>query len=48
VAAGLGIALERPVAGSITSRATLLSPLLAEPRPDFPFIALLVSGGQRS
>ncbi|MFT0548262.1 tRNA (adenosine(37)-N6)-threonylcarbamoyltransferase complex transferase subunit TsaD [Allopusillimonas ginsengisoli] len=23
----------------------LLSPLLAEPRPDFPFIALLVSGG---
>jgi N6-L-threonylcarbamoyladenine synthase len=23
----------------------LLSPLLAEPRPDFPFVALLVSGG---
>ena len=45
VAAGLGIALERPVVGIHHLEGHLLSPLLAEPRPDFPFIALLVSGG---
>jgi N6-L-threonylcarbamoyladenine synthase len=33
------------VAGIHHLEGHLLSPLLAEPRPDFPFIALLVSGG---
>jgi N6-L-threonylcarbamoyladenine synthase len=45
VAAGLGIALDRPVVGIHHLEGHLLSPLLAEPRPDFPFVALLVSGG---
>ena len=45
VAAGMGLALERPVVGIHHLEGHLLSPLLAEPRPDFPFIALLVSGG---
>ena len=45
VAAGLGIALECPVVGIHHLEGHLLSPLLSEPRPAFPFIALLVSGG---
>ena len=45
VAAGLGIALECPVVGIHHLGGHLLSPLLSEPRPAFPFIALLVSGG---
>jgi N6-L-threonylcarbamoyladenine synthase len=45
LAAGLGIALGRPVVGVHHLEGHLLSPLLAEPRPDFPFVALLVSGG---
>ncbi|MEO7742021.1 MAG: tRNA (adenosine(37)-N6)-threonylcarbamoyltransferase complex transferase subunit TsaD [Usitatibacter sp.] len=45
VAAGLGIALGRPVTGIHHLEGHLLSPLLAEPRPEFPFVALLVSGG---
>src|SRR5439155_14702195 len=45
VATGLGIALERPVVGIHHLEGHLLSPLLSEPRPAFPFIALLVSGG---
>lgn len=45
VAAGLGIALGKPVAGIHHLEGHLLSPLLAQPRPAFPFIALLVSGG---
>jgi len=45
VAAGLGIALDRPVVGIHHLEGHLLSPLLADPRPDFPFVALLVSGG---
>ena len=45
VAAGLGVALDRPVVGIHHLEGHLLSPLLAEPRPDFPFLALLVSGG---
>jgi len=45
VAAGLGIALAKPVVGIHHLEGHLLSPLLAEPRPAFPFIALLVSGG---
>ena len=45
VATGLGIALDCPVVGIHHLEGHLLSPLLAEPRPAFPFIALLVSGG---
>jgi len=45
VAAGLGIALSRPVVGIHHLEGHLLSPLLADPRPAFPFVALLVSGG---
>jgi N6-L-threonylcarbamoyladenine synthase len=45
VAAGIGLALERPVIGIHHLEGHLLSPLLAEPRPAFPFVALLVSGG---
>ena len=45
VAAGLGLALERPIVGIHHLEGHLLSPLLAEPRPEFPFVALLVSGG---
>ncbi len=45
VAAGLGLALGRPVVGIHHLEGHLLSPLLAAPRPDFPFVALLVSGG---
>ena len=45
VAAGLGIALGRPVVGIHHLEGHLLSPLLADPRPAFPFVALLVSGG---
>ena len=45
VAAGLGIALDCPVVGIHHLEGHLLSPLLAEPRPEFPFVALLVSGG---
>ncbi len=45
VAAGLGAALGKPVVGIHHLEGHLLSPLLSEPRPDFPFVALLVSGG---
>ena len=45
VAAGLGLALERPAVGIHHLEGHLLSPLLADPRPEFPFVALLVSGG---
>ncbi len=45
VAAGLGLALGRPVVGIHHLEGHLLSPLLAVPRPAFPFVALLVSGG---
>ncbi|HEX3098575.1 MAG TPA: tRNA (adenosine(37)-N6)-threonylcarbamoyltransferase complex transferase subunit TsaD [Usitatibacter sp.] len=45
VAAGIGLALGRPVAGIHHLEGHLLSPLLADPRPAFPFVALLVSGG---
>ncbi len=45
VAAGLGLALGKPVVGVHHLEGHLLSPLLADPRPDFPFVALLVSGG---
>ncbi len=45
VAHGLGYALERPVLGVHHLEGHLLSPLLATPAPNFPFVALLVSGG---
>jgi N6-L-threonylcarbamoyladenine synthase len=45
VATGLGISLGCPVVGIHHLEGHLLSPLLADPRPDFPFVALLVSGG---
>jgi N6-L-threonylcarbamoyladenine synthase len=41
----LGFALQRPVLDVHHLEAHLLSPLLAQPAPEFPFIALLVSGG---
>src|SRR3954464_811596 len=45
VACGLGLALDRPVLGIHHLEGHLLSPLLARDPPDFPFVALLVSGG---
>ncbi|KPK33804.1 MAG: UGMP family protein [Betaproteobacteria bacterium SG8_40] len=45
VGAALGYALTVPVVGIHHLEAHLLSPLLARPAPDFPFVALLVSGG---
>jgi len=45
IANGLGVALKLPVVGVHHLEGHLLSPLLAEPKPEFPFVALLVSGG---
>ena len=45
VASALGYALRKPVIGVHHLEGHLLSPLLADPRPAFPFVALLVSGG---
>jgi N6-L-threonylcarbamoyladenine synthase len=42
---GLAHALGIPVFGVHHMEAHLLSPLLSRPAPDFPFVALLVSGG---
>jgi len=42
---GLARALGIPVLGVHHLEAHLLSPLLSKPSPDFPFVALLVSGG---
>jgi len=44
-AAGLGAALGKPVLAIHHLEGHLLSPLMATPRPTFPFVALLVSGG---
>jgi N6-L-threonylcarbamoyladenine synthase len=44
VANALAYALSKPAIG-IHLEGHLLSPLLADPRPEFPFVALLVSGG---
>jgi N6-L-threonylcarbamoyladenine synthase len=41
----LGLALGIPAVGVHHLEGHLLSPLLATPRPEFPFVALLVSGG---
>ena len=45
IAASLGFALEIPALGIHHLEGHLLSPLLSDPAPDFPFVALLVSGG---
>ena len=45
VACSLGLALDKPVLGIHHLEGHLLSPLLAKEPPEFPFIALLVSGG---
>jgi N6-L-threonylcarbamoyladenine synthase len=45
VAAGLALALDKPAVGIHHLEGHLLSPLLAQPAPAFPFVALLVSGG---
>jgi len=45
VANALGYALGKPVVGVHHLEGHLLSPLLADPKPEFPFVALLVSGG---
>lgn len=45
IGCGLGLALDKPVLGVHHLEGHLLSPLLASDPPDFPFIALLVSGG---
>ncbi|MGH8852156.1 MAG: tRNA (adenosine(37)-N6)-threonylcarbamoyltransferase complex transferase subunit TsaD [Casimicrobiaceae bacterium] len=45
VANALGFALRIPVLGVHHLEGHLLSPLLAAPKPAFPFVALLVSGG---
>jgi N6-L-threonylcarbamoyladenine synthase len=42
---GLAYALQVPAIGVHHLEGHLLSPLLADPAPDFPFVALLVSGG---
>ncbi|MDQ2916357.1 MAG: tRNA (adenosine(37)-N6)-threonylcarbamoyltransferase complex transferase subunit TsaD [Pseudomonadota bacterium] len=45
IANALGFALGKPVLGIHHLEGHLLSPLLGEPAPAFPFVALLVSGG---
>jgi N6-L-threonylcarbamoyladenine synthase len=45
VAAGLALALDKPAVGIHHLEGHLLSPLLTQPAPAFPFVALLVSGG---
>ena len=45
VACGLALALDKPVLGVHHLEGHLLSPLLSANPPEFPFIALLVSGG---
>jgi N6-L-threonylcarbamoyladenine synthase len=45
VGRSLAWALNVPAIGVHHMEAHLLAPLLAEPRPEFPFVALLVSGG---
>ena len=45
VAYGIGLALDIPVVGIHHLEGHLLSSLLADDKPSFPFVALLVSGG---
>jgi len=44
VGSALAYALRKPAIGIHHLEGHLLSPMLASPRPDFPFVALLVSG----
>jgi N6-L-threonylcarbamoyladenine synthase len=45
LAAGFGFALGKPVIGIHHLEGHLLSPMLAQPAPQFPYVCLLVSGG---
>ena len=45
IASALGFALGKPALGVHHLEGHLLSPLLSAPKPAFPFVALLVSGG---
>lgn len=45
IATALGYALNKPALGIHHLEGHLLSPLLSRPAPEFPFVALLVSGG---
>jgi N6-L-threonylcarbamoyladenine synthase len=45
IARALGLAWDVPVLGVHHMEGHLLAPLMSEPRPAFPFVALLVSGG---
>jgi len=45
LARGLAWAMNRPVLGVHHMEGHLLAPMLAEVQPEFPFVALLVSGG---
>ena len=45
IATALAFALDKPAIGVHHMEGHLLSPLLGSPRPEFPFVALLVSGG---
>lgn len=45
VAAGLGMSLRVPVLGVHHMEGHLLSPMLEDDAPEFPFVALLISGG---
>ncbi len=45
VARGLAWALEKPILGVHHMEGHLLAPMLAENKPSFPFVCLLVSGG---
>ena len=45
IACGLGLAIDRPVLGVHHLEGHMLSPLLSGDPPDFPFVALLISGG---
>lgn len=45
IARGMGWALDIPVLGVHHMEGHLLAPMLSENKPEFPFVALLVSGG---
>ena len=45
IARGIAWALDKPVLGVHHMEGHLLAPMLSDEKPDFPFVALLVSGG---
>lgn len=45
IARGMSWALQKPVLGIHHMEGHLLAPMLSEQKPEFPFVALLVSGG---